>query len=589
MHLYTSGHTNVVTSNNISIPTITYNNRMNDLRLQYLEDEKTPYLFSSSQLVEILDITPSVKTRISMIQIIGPRLIDPRSKVDHFLGLFRFSEEKEKVQEVLKARTHVLSSNLFKQRGLQVLQGDATGCPVTANTEIISTKPFVGIMGLASARERKSKPIPRSRTLELLTTDIGTPSSSAPVSPITVASTNHSDGSWVQGVSSTMPNPPVTNTAAVRPVAPQVQLPSVFLPYSQRSTSLVVEEKIPSNASKAAKENDPSEFASSGAVQRMIKTYSSCKISGETSDVPVRNQSGSLVSTMSKTIILAPARPDRPLSVTRGAFDVPVGSFVPIEQGDVNEKEKLSSTCSPIGDDDNLNSECTSVESEGLRSEGSINTWRLSKNKLNISSVARGMNRLSIAKEKEDFSMQCEHPTSPGDQSECTTIESSLKSDSGEIGANCDDPYHDGTGKLVIRSARGSRRKFSKSDKSRSPVPEVRRESARRMRRDSIRGIASSVPIGGGNGNLKDLTLYKTMPVEGPVGQDTEGTLLYRYYELVRMNFVKKYEGVNQSELVFAMVEDDFRDHFGMSKVTDCSGSVSLSSSSLPFVLSFHI
>lgn len=549
------------------------NDRMNDLRLQYLEDEKTPYLFSSSQLIEILDITPSVKTRISMIQILGPRLIDPRSKVDHFLGLFRFSEEKEKVQEVLKARTHVLSSNLFKQRGLQVLQSDTTVSPIIANGETTSAttsaKPFIGIKGLAGARERVSKPIPRSRTLELLTTDLGTPSSSAPVSPITVASSNQSDGNWAHAVPSTPPKPSVSNPVSVRPAAPQVQLPSVFLPYSQRSTSITVEEKIPSTTVRSTKENDPSEFASSGAVQRMIKTYSSCKISGEASDAPQRNQGGSSASAMSKTITLAPLRPDRPLSVTRGAYELPVGTFVPIEQGEVNEKEKLLSTFPLVGDDDNLNSECTSVESEGLRSENSVSTWRLSKNKVNVSSVARNMNRLSIAKEKEDFSALCEHPTSPGDQSECTTIESSLKSDSGELCGISDDPFHDSTGKLSNRSSRTIRRRYSKCDKSKSPVPEVRRESARRMRRDSIRGIASSVPTSNGNGNLKDLTLYKTMPVEGPVGQDTEGTLLYRYYELVRMNFVKKYEGVNQSELVFAMVEDDFRDHFGMSKVTD--------------------
>ena len=567
----------MIISSDILAPVITNIDRVNDVRLQYLEDEKTPYLFSSSQLAEILDITPSVKTRLSMIQIIGPRLTDPRSKVDHFLGLFRFSEEKEKVQEVLKARTHVLSSNLFKQRGLQVLHSEPSGSPMSATSDTAAAKPFVGIKGLAGARERVSKPILKSRTLELLTTDIAiTPSSSAPVSPITIASTNQSESSW-HGVSSTPPQPSVLIPATIRPPVPQIQLPSVFTPYSKRS-AIIVEEKVPCAAAKSTRENDPSEFASSGAVQRMIKTYSSCKISSETSDVPQRNQAGSSTNAMLKTITLAPARPDRPLSVTRGTFELPVGTFVPIEPGDGKEKGKLSSTCSLLGDEDNLNSECTSVESEGLRSEDSVNTWRLAKNKLNVSSIARGMNRLSIAKEKEDFSTLCGHPASPGDQSECTTIESSLKSESGEAGGNYDDPFQDGMGKQSNTSSRTVRKRFSKSEKCRSPVQELRRESARRMRRDSLRGIASSVPVSG-NGNLKDLTLYNTMPVEGPVGQDTEGTLLYRYYELVRMNFVKKYEGVNQTELVFAMVEDDFRDHFGMSKVTDSSLLLSLSPS----------
>jgi hypothetical protein len=57
------------------------------------------------------------------------------------------------------------------------------------------------------------------------------------------------------------------------------------------------------------------------------------------------------------------------------------------------------------------------------------------------------------------------------------------------------------------------------------------------------------------------------MPSEGPVGEGPEGTPLYRYYELVRMNFVKNFEGIKQSELVFCMVDDEFLEHFGMNKV----------------------
>ena len=69
----------------------------------------------------------------------------------------------------------------------------------------------------------------------------------------------------------------------------------------------------------------------------------------------------------------------------------------------------------------------------------------------------------------------------------------------------------------------------------------------------------------------RDLTLYQSMPVEGPVGADPDGTPLFRYYELVRMNFVKKYEGVTQSDLENYMIDTDIEIHFGMSKVsTSC-------------------
>ena len=129
--------------------------RMNVDRLAFLEHEKTPWLFTSQNLKDLTEITPSVKTRLSMIALIGPRLLDPRAKIDYFLGLFRFSEEKEKVQEILKTRTHVLASSLFRQSGLS-LQPMGGGYTDSENS---APRPVIAIPGLAKARAKVTKPL----------------------------------------------------------------------------------------------------------------------------------------------------------------------------------------------------------------------------------------------------------------------------------------------------------------------------------------------------------------------------------------------------------------------------------------------
>ena len=70
-------------------------------------------MFSTSQLISILKPVSSVKTRITLVGEIGPRLIDPKEHADELLSLFRFADEKEKIEEVLKARQTTLSSSHY--------------------------------------------------------------------------------------------------------------------------------------------------------------------------------------------------------------------------------------------------------------------------------------------------------------------------------------------------------------------------------------------------------------------------------------------------------------------------------------------
>lgn len=94
--------------------------RENEDRLILLETLKEPYLFTSSNLEKIVNITVSLKTRMSMIGLIGPRLTDPNAKISTFTDMFRFSEEKKSVEDILKARTNTLNASQFKRCGSSI-------------------------------------------------------------------------------------------------------------------------------------------------------------------------------------------------------------------------------------------------------------------------------------------------------------------------------------------------------------------------------------------------------------------------------------------------------------------------------------
>lgn len=82
---------------------------------------KTPYLFTSDSLLQLLEVTTSVKAKLTIIAMIGPRLIDPRAKINQFVDIFRFSEEKDKVSEILKARGNTIDKAVFKQAPASLL------------------------------------------------------------------------------------------------------------------------------------------------------------------------------------------------------------------------------------------------------------------------------------------------------------------------------------------------------------------------------------------------------------------------------------------------------------------------------------
>lgn len=121
-----------------------------------MSSTKKKYLFTSSQLIDILNTTPSIKTQISIIGHLGPRLTDPKSRCDDILSRFRFSEEKRSVEEILRMRTQTLSASMYS----------------VATTSTTNRKSDILLRG--GHRNRASK----AKTL------------SGPISPVSISDTN---------------------------------------------------------------------------------------------------------------------------------------------------------------------------------------------------------------------------------------------------------------------------------------------------------------------------------------------------------------------------------------------------------------
>ena len=66
--------------------------RNNAQKLEALESGKAEFMFTCTQLLAILDITPSVKTRIAFIDILAPRLTDPKD-APKVIALFSYAED----------------------------------------------------------------------------------------------------------------------------------------------------------------------------------------------------------------------------------------------------------------------------------------------------------------------------------------------------------------------------------------------------------------------------------------------------------------------------------------------------------------
>lgn len=94
-------------------------------------------------MLKILEITTSLRVKLAIIVLIAPRLIDPRESLDLVLQMFRFSEDKFKVEEAYKHRIQILNAISCKSeyvRNFDLFGGNRGGRGYKANLRPVSTR-----------------------------------------------------------------------------------------------------------------------------------------------------------------------------------------------------------------------------------------------------------------------------------------------------------------------------------------------------------------------------------------------------------------------------------------------------------------
>lgn len=548
--------------------------RLNDDRLKILEEEKLPYLFNSSQLAEILEITASIKTRLAFIVMLGPRLIDPRAKVDHFFGLFRFSEEKEKVQEVLKARSDALNANLFRQPSL-ILNGNgnvessANSTENTLKSKVVggTVKPFMGLI----ARERVTKPTGKTQfsmgrqslsegkigkvidrrdtigtmsisrstqdlidlkkkddSISIKDTKLNSEPSSSSRSKQTMARTfpllqtsfdpseEEKDGKEAMTAThlSEISLDSMNITAATGTLANIDCNSSSGWTKQQQQQFLSTGQNIDTSAQIFSSSQlvipSVAECVGAGKVQRMIKSFS--KFSPNSSQGK-ENSSSTMISTDDQL-----SEPDSAYGDINDILKIHVEIASNVQNKEVSEY--LSSHPDNYIED---------IEN-GEMDTDSIQSWRCSKNQKSVKSLA------------EDYDHSNSKPRSPSKPKSPSKPVLRITVGCTENIENCNRNVNVSTKDTEIKTRPGS-------GQFKSPGQFNRNNNS------------SSIS------NIVDLSVYQHMAAEGPVDRNEEGIPLFRYDELVRMNFVKRYGGIKQSELIYSMVDGDFLEHFGITKV----------------------
>ena len=99
----------------------------NKARINYLEKAKRGFLFNSKQLNDFVVITESLKTRIAFIESICPRLTDPQANPAKFVDMFRFEDERAKVEAAFKSRLETLKASSFNAGGAGALSSGGRG------------------------------------------------------------------------------------------------------------------------------------------------------------------------------------------------------------------------------------------------------------------------------------------------------------------------------------------------------------------------------------------------------------------------------------------------------------------------------
>jgi hypothetical protein len=112
--------------------------------LHHIETTKTPFLYASADLLAILNCVTSQKTKLAIIEHLAPRLVDPKKHQPELLEIFRFVNEKEKVESLLKARSQTISASVFRRDDGVQSTASTDSNPDEVTVEPTSTSPRSG-------------------------------------------------------------------------------------------------------------------------------------------------------------------------------------------------------------------------------------------------------------------------------------------------------------------------------------------------------------------------------------------------------------------------------------------------------------
>jgi hypothetical protein len=112
--------------------------------LHHIETSKTPFLYASADLLAILNCVTSQKTKLAIIEHLAPRLVDPKKHQPELLEIFRFVNEKEKVESLLKARSQTISASVFRRDDGVQPTASTDSNPDEVSVEPSSTSPRSG-------------------------------------------------------------------------------------------------------------------------------------------------------------------------------------------------------------------------------------------------------------------------------------------------------------------------------------------------------------------------------------------------------------------------------------------------------------
>jgi hypothetical protein len=85
--------------------------------LDALEREKQPFMFTCADLIRLLNVTTSIKTKLAMITGTAPRVSDPKAGLEQVTSLFRYAEDKDVVEEAFKTRIQAVTGATFARGG----------------------------------------------------------------------------------------------------------------------------------------------------------------------------------------------------------------------------------------------------------------------------------------------------------------------------------------------------------------------------------------------------------------------------------------------------------------------------------------